>query len=152
MRVGRVGSGTEDQTRWHYEAGGQVLLPMGRRWVLSVRGQIQAVTQTNGVTDDARIRLGGATRIRGYREEAFWVTEAFWGSVEWRYVMGMRSRVFAFADWGMLNDTQGRLWPLGYGFGLNADSRMGTVGIVFGWARGEGAGQGKVHVRLAQAF
>lgn len=130
----------------------QFFYAAGVRSVWAIAGQGMWVSQAGGVPDDARIRVGGANSIRGYREEAFWATEAGWVSLEWRYLVGARSRLFGFVDAGVLQDLIGRVIPVGYGVGIVLQSQMGMIGFDVGWAREDGFGDGKVHVRLVNAF
>jgi len=131
---------------------GQLFYDLGKTsvWALGVQGAW--VSQAGGVPQDARIRVGGARSLRGYHEEAFWVTQALWTSFEWRFLVGSRSRIFGFVDAGVLNDLQGRVWPLGYGAGLVLYSKMGLMGVDVGWAKEDGLGDGKIHVKLENAF
>ncbi|MBT4138817.1 MAG: BamA/TamA family outer membrane protein [Candidatus Latescibacteria bacterium] len=130
----------------------QAFYPIGLRSVWALSGHGQWVSQDGGVPDDARIRVGGARSIRGYREEAFWATEVGWVSLEWRYLIGARSRLFVFGDAGALQDITGRVLPVGYGAGMVLQSRMGMIGFDVGWAKEDGFGDGKVHVRVVNAF
>jgi len=126
--------------------------PMGVRSVWALSGQGQWVSQVGGVPSEARIRVGGARSIRGYREEAFLATEVGWVSLEWRYLVGGRSRVFGFVDAGVLRDVTGQVVPVGYGVGMVLQSKVGMVGFDVGWAREDGFGDGKVHVRVVNSF
>ena len=113
--------------------------------------------QSGRVPPEARLRLGGSATIRGHREEAFLATQASWMNLEWRLLLGRRSRAFLFADLGALKESGtdgGGAWllPVGYGAGLRLESRMGQIGLDYGLARGESPGQGKVHLRVANEF
>jgi outer membrane protein insertion porin family len=132
-------------------------LPFGRHSVsaLSIHGAL--VTQENGVPQEARFRIGGSETIRGQREEAFLATHAIWANLEWRYILGRRSRIFLFLDTGVLNDPaadgQRRLqMPFGFGGGIRATSGIGLLGLDYGLGKGDGPAQGKVHVRMVNEF
>lgn len=130
---------------------------LGRRtaFAASLHG---AGVEENGVAlPDGPLRLGGATSIRGYREEAFLVTRALWTNLEWRLIMGRRSRAFLFVDAGVLRDAawveeNGLRFPLGFGLGMRTVTRMGTIGLDYGLTRTDNLGRGKVHVRMVNDF
>jgi outer membrane protein assembly factor BamA len=132
-------------------------LPAGRRSVLALGLHGALVQERPSVSPEARLRLGGVTTIRGHREEAFLATSAAWINAEWRRLFGRQSRAFAFLDFGVVvdPDRDGRrrvFYPVGYGIGMRADSRLGLVGLDYGLAKGDSPGQGKVHVRMVNRF
>jgi hypothetical protein len=55
------------------------------------------------------------------------------GTAEWRLLIGQNSFLAAFADWGYLENITARtrvfLRPLGFGAGLNFETRAGIFGI-----------------------
>jgi outer membrane protein insertion porin family len=152
LELSRVAVGGISVVRRLQTAHVEVFFPMGERSVWALSGQGQWVSQGGGVPNEARIRVGGARSIRGYREEAFLATEVGWGALEWRYLIGARSRLFGFVDAGILRDITGRVVPIGYGVGMVLQSKMGMVGFDVGWARADGFGDGKVHVRVVNSF
>ena len=154
---GSVSSDRTRRDRTEVQGHLDTFLPMGRRWVSALSLHAAAVSQSDDVPLEARLRLGGTKTIRGQREEAFLGTEAVWGNLEWRYILGRRSRVFLFLDAGVVNDPveSGKsrwLTPLGFGGGIRAISGLGTLGLDYGLGKGEGPGQGKIHVRMVNEF
>ena len=132
-------------------------LPTGGHSALALGLHGAMVRERPSISPEARLRLGGTTTIRGYREEAFLAAGAAWINLEWRRLFGRQSRAFAFVDFGAVNDPErdGRrrvFYPVGYGIGLRADSRLGLVGLDYGLAKGDSPGQGKVHVRMVNRF
>jgi len=108
-----------------------------------------------------RYLLGGATSIRGYRERIFPAVNALWMTTEYRILRGQASRVFAFIDTGYLINyekapdggfTKTTRNLTGYGFGLRIESRAGALGFDLGLGRGDGIGDGKLHVSLSNRF
>ena len=152
FEMSRVAGVGEANMRRLQEMGVHTFRSIGARSVWALSGRGLWVSQAGGVPNDARIRVGGARSIRGYREEAFLATEVGWVSLEWRYLVGARSRLFGFVDAGVLRDISGRVVPVGYGVGMVLQSQMGMVGFDVGWAREDGFGDGKVHVRVVNAF
>ncbi len=104
-----------------------------------------------------QIMFGGSETVRGYPEDAFRGTLAAWLNLEYRYLLGGRSRAFVFVDWGFyqrLEEREGWLRGshVGFGFGLRLETRLGILGIDYGLGEGDSILRGKVHVRLANSF
>ena len=94
---------------------------LGRRTALAATLHGAGVAENGVALPDGPLRLGGATTIRGYREEAFLVNRALWTNLEWRLILGRRSRAFLFVDAGVLRDAagveeNGLRFPLGFGW------------------------------------
>ena len=149
---GEIGEVARGIRRVRWAADGRVFWPLGRRSVLAGRARVSWVGQTGGVPATAGIWLGGAQSLRGYREERFWGTNAGWLNVEWRRLLGPKTRVFAFVDAGRIRGDGAAIWPVSYGVGLLATGRMGAVGIDYGLPWRESPAQGMVHVRMIRAF
>ncbi len=154
---GRVSRRGETSVRFRYGLDAEHYFPVGRRSVIAAAFHGAGVVEQGGVPLEARLRLGGIASIRGYREEAFLVTRAFWANLEWRLRMGRRSRVFLFADLGSLRDpgsggTGVWIFPAGFGAGMRLESRLGMLGFDYGLARGDSPAQGKVHVQMVNEF
>ena len=147
--IGEVAPGIR-RVRWATD--GQVSWPLGRQFAIAGRARVSWVGQTRGVPETAWIWLGGTQTLRGYREEQFGGTTAGWVNVECRRLLGPKTRVFAFVDAGRISNAETRHYPLSYGMGLLATSRMGTLGIDYGLPWKESLDQGMVHVRMIRAF
>ena len=109
--------------------------------------------------------LGGSESLRGYREDQFRGTVVGLGSLEYRLLLGRVSRIFPFIDVGYCHRPyKGATLDdgyvvriesdiaIGYGFGLRIDSRAGVLGMDYGLGRGDGIGEGKVHLRMENVF
>ena len=149
---GEMGEVSDGIRRVQWGVDGQVFLPVGRQSIIAGRARALWVGQKGDVPQTAGIWLGGAESLRGYREEMFWGTNVGWVNVEWRWLLGPKTRLFAFVDAGRIEGAGSRSWPVSYGVGLLANGRMGAVGIDYGLPRGESLGQGMVHVRMISAF
>ena len=134
---------------WHF--------PLFRWQVLSmmVHGrQIKSNESLIPLTD--QYRFGGARTMRGYRENQFRGAQVAWTNLEYRYLLGRRSRVFIFLDSGYYSREEegGRKegYKLGYGLGLRLETGLGIMGIDYGLGEGDGLFNGKVHVGLINEF
>jgi len=136
-------------------------LPTSRRQTAALLVRYRGIgIDPDRLTLSDRYWLGGASSIRGYRESMFPAVEALWSTVEYRFLTGADSRVFLFIDHGWLVDREksGEVFMkktashTGYGFGIRLRSRAGMLGFDYGLARGDGPGDGKLHVRMSTEF
>jgi len=102
-------------------------------------------------------RLGGARSLRGYREDQFRGSSIAWSNLEYRYLLGRRSRAFVFCDLGYITtsgDKKTQDFRIGYGFGVRLETGLGIMGIDYGLAYGEKQGLfgGMIHVGLLNEF
>ncbi|MCI0699157.1 BamA/TamA family outer membrane protein [candidate division KSB1 bacterium] len=113
------------------------------------------------VTD--QFRFGGATTLRGYREEQFRGSRVAWSNVEYRHLLSRRTRAFLFFDAGyysgfeyvnaispQLNQVENNVYA--WGFGARIDTPLGIVGVDYGLGEGDALTNGKVHVSLVNSF
>ncbi|MBN2415914.1 BamA/TamA family outer membrane protein [bacterium] len=135
-------------------------------WVRRISGPHVAYLHAEGHDVDAggayipvseHIRFGGAATLRGYREDMFSGTSVSWVNCEYRYLIGVHSRIFVFVDGGVYQyeDSEGRRVSgrrLGYGFGLRVATRLGLIGIDYGLGAGDRITGAKIHVRLVNRF
>ncbi|MDQ7052670.1 MAG: BamA/TamA family outer membrane protein [candidate division KSB1 bacterium] len=107
------------------------------------------------ITD--QFRFGGATTLRGYREEQFRGSRVAWATVEYRYLLGQRSRAFLFYDLGYFSRRDPKAGLIqsvkqSFGFGVRLETRIGLIGIDYGLGEGDTILQGKVHLSLINTF
>lgn len=100
--------------------------------------------------------LGGANTLRGYDEDWFSGPRRVHANLEYRFLVGRASQVFAFTDLGAVTfierpsvfDTL----RVGYGFGVRLESKGGILRLDYGLAAGDSALRGKIHVNLGASF
>jgi len=140
----------------------EILSPVSRQNVLSafIGGRHIQSEQDNLPVSELYF-LGGATTVRGYREEQFPGNSILWTRLEYRILTGGDSRIFAFNDWGYyqrkyteLNGNSAMLeeWKYGYGVGLRIDTYFGLIGVDYGIGEGDSPLEGKLHFRLRNEF
>ena len=100
--------------------------------------------------------LGGATTLRGYDEDWFSGPRRVYANIEYRYLVGPDSQIFAFTDLGAVTLLEtpsvfDRL-RVGYGFGARLESRGGILRLNYGLAAGDSLLRGKIHVSLGASF
>lgn len=111
-----------------------------------------------------RFKIGGTNDIRGYREDFFNGTRIAWSNLEYRFILSRKSRLFAFLDTGLIYKKDytdltratveaKKQYPIGFGFGLRFQTRLGIIGVDYGVNREDPAfSNGKLHVGLTSEF
>ncbi len=105
-------------------------------------------------------RFGGATTLRGYRENQFAGSRVAWMNVEYRFLLARRSFVFGFLDAGyyFLPADDRQLRPelehgkYGYGLGIRLETSLGNMSVSIALGEGDSFGQAKLHVGLINEF
>ena len=149
------GSAVELHGEWH--------LPLGRAAGLTLELSGAGRSSSQRVLPlFERYRVGGATSLRGYDEEAFRVDRFALGRLEWRWFLGQAGeRAFLFWDHAAMATRlalpQGgdRLEVLerdGLGFGLRLVAAGGLVGVDYGLEPGRPPLEGKIHLQLVSTF
>lgn len=88
-------------------------------------------------------RIGGATSVRGYEDDAFYAERAYWLNAEYH-----RFPVFPLIDVAFIGDA----WYYSYGIGFAGSSRIGTASVVLAWAFQAGWREGKLHICLGRGI
>jgi outer membrane protein insertion porin family len=100
--------------------------------------------------------FGGATSLRGYPNDFFCGSRIAWTSLELRRIIGELSSFFVFCDLGYYHESiSGKSndhLPHSYGIGVRLASRMGIIGLEYGFGKGDTFSTAKIHVRLINRF
>lgn len=99
--------------------------------------------------------FGGAATVRGFREQQFFTDRVGWLNMEYRFLIGPRSRFFVFNDlayYRQKSAKQSSELLIGYGLGLRFPGPLGIMQVDYGLARGEPFREGKIHFRLINQF
>lgn len=129
-----------------------------RYQVMAVALHGRQVTSNQGkIPLEDQFRFGGARTMRGYRENEFRGARVAWVNLEYRYLLGRRSRAFIFLDSGYYwrediahQATEG--YRLGYGCGVRIETGLGVVGVDVGLGKGDSLLEAKLHVGLLNEF
>ena len=105
-------------------------------------------------------RFGGATTLRGYRENQFLGSRVGWTNTEYRFLLARRSYFLVFFDTGYYylpgDDAKGissiEHLKYGYGLGIRLESSLGNIGVSFALGEGDSFSQGKIHIGLINDF
>jgi outer membrane protein assembly factor BamA len=153
-RVSEVNQGIE-RSRVRYLTKSEAYRPTGKRTVIGIRLHAEGLLQSDRPSADALVRVGGSRTIRGYREEHFLADHAAWLNLALLQDLGRRARAYVFGDGGMIRtatDSGGWVNAIGYGVGLQTQTRTGMMTVEYGLSKADSPGQGKIHVRLLGAF
>ncbi len=105
-------------------------------------------------------RFGGATTLRGYRENQLQGSAVAWTAAEYRFLLAPRSFVYGFFDTGFyfiagdaprgVGSAQDFLF--GYGVGFRLDTVLGNIGVSIALGKGDPPSQAKLHFALINDF
>ena len=109
---------------------------------------------------DELYRFGGATTLRGYREDQFTGNRLLWTNLEYRYLLGRRSYAFLFTDIGYylrdellaLGLVEATAVKIGYGLGITFETALGLLGVSYALGEGDTFNKGKIHFGLIGEF
>jgi hypothetical protein len=118
-----------------------------------------AVFQSGNIFRNELFQIGGYKLLRGFDEESQFVSQYAIATAEYRYLIGMNSNFFAFADGGwarhpMLEDPNHTY--ISTGVGLSFETKAGIFNIV--WAVGKqddtdfNLRQSKIHLGFVNYF
>jgi outer membrane protein insertion porin family len=99
--------------------------------------------------------FGGATTVRGYRENQFFAEKVGWLNTEYRFLFGDQSRIFVFHDialYGRQVPEKKEQFLMGYGLGIRFPGPIGVLQVDYGLAEGLNFREGKIHFRLINEF
>jgi len=100
--------------------------------------------------------FGGAGNLRGYPNDFFRGGRIAWGSLELRRLIGELSSFYAFFDQGYYRRVDDGItvsdYPYSYGIGIRLASRMGIIGLDYGFGEGDTFSTAKIHIRLISRF
>jgi outer membrane protein assembly factor BamA len=155
-RVTELAQGT-DFNRVRYQTESSTYRPVGEKTVLGIQLHAKGLFQSGRPSADALVRVGGSRTIRGYVEEHFLADHSVWVNVALLQDLGRRARAYLFCDGGMIRtplsgSEGGWVNAIGYGVGLQTQTRTGMMTVEYGLSKDDSPGQGKIHVRLLGAF
>ncbi|MBX7153253.1 BamA/TamA family outer membrane protein [bacterium] len=138
--------------------------PLTRKLVLfnGTHGYVYKTPQSV-VPYSEQFLFGGLHDLRGYTEDFFNGTRIGWNNFELRWLTSRQSRIFVFWDAGYYYrkeyapGDQTRVitedgWPIGYGFGIRFQTRLGLFALDYGLGKGDSFNNGKVHFGIATEF
>ncbi len=133
-----------------------IFFPLWRKQVLSLYFQIVLIGyQGQEVKIPDMFWFGGATTVRGYRENQFFADRVGWINSEYRILLGPQSRFFIFGDFAYYSrklPQYKREYLAGYGLGIRFPGPLGILQVDYGLAKGLVFREGKIHFRLINEF
>ncbi|MEE9269325.1 MAG: POTRA domain-containing protein [Candidatus Krumholzibacteria bacterium] len=144
------------------EARARLALEVGRNVHLTNEANVFTLESGEDLVPlSEQFNLGGASTLRGYRENQFHGRRAAYTRSELEIGRSRHENAYLFADTGyILQETlsatggvlQDNLFKVGYGFGLRTRSKAGNIDISFGVGEELSLRQTKVHVILDRSF
>ncbi len=147
----------EDKSQFQGEIDGEFDYLIKPQWVASLNWHFKGKWLSKGnLSFSEQFWFGGANSLRGYSQDFFSGSEIAWTSFELRWIIGDLSRVYIFSDYGYYkfpglgkNEIG---FPSSYGVGLRLNSRMGIIGLDYGFGKGDTFSTAKVHIHIENRF
>jgi hemolysin activation/secretion protein len=81
------------------------------------------------------LRIGGNKLLRGFDEISIFCSTYVLSTLEYRFLLQRNSYFSAFVDWAYVyrdfNETQFHDFPLGFGAGINLETKIGIFGLTY---------------------
>ena len=117
-------------------------LPFLKRGVLKIGIQGGFIFTTSPISQNEQYRIGGNRILRGFNEESIFASRYAVGTLEYRFLLGRNSYLYAFADVGYVEDvtrtTRRYDTPIGFGAGITFETKVGLFGFTLAAGREQG--------------
>lgn len=117
-------------------------LPVFKRSVLKIGVQGGFIFTTSPISQNEQYRIGGNRILRGFNEESIFASRYAVGTLEYRFLLGRNSYLYAFGDVGYVEDvtrtTQRYDTPIGFGAGITFETKVGLFGFTLAAGREQG--------------
>lgn len=133
-------------------------LPLGKQSTVKLAVNGGLFSSANYFRNEL-FQIGGYKLLRGFNEESQYVSQYAIGTVEYRYLLGLNSAFFVFADGGygkhLLEAKQDHTY-IGTGIGLSFETKAGIINLA--WAVGKrddtdlNLRESKIHIGFASYF
>jgi len=131
---------------------GEMVNSIKGKWRLALMGTagIVRISSSRRLPLSEKFRFGGASSLRGYREQQFTADWMLLSQLELRYHTGAGNSLYLFSDAGLFDSLNNRL--LSAGFGINQRTPVGLLRLEYALNRNDSPGKGKIHVRIQGDF
>ncbi|MEM1321997.1 MAG: BamA/TamA family outer membrane protein [Bacteroidota bacterium] len=119
--------------QYRLDANLAVYLPFLKRNTIKLGAQGGMIFSEQEIFQNEQYRLGGNRLLRGFDEESIFATRYAVFTLEYRFLIGQNSYLYAFGDYAYLEDiiANRRRFdnPLGLGLGMTFEVKVGVFGI-----------------------
>lgn len=123
-----------------YQFDVQCYIPLFRMSTFLIQARGAALLQPEPLANEL-IRIGGSKLLRGFDEQSVPVSNYHMATLEWRYLLGLRSYAGVFADVARLQNTTLDEAQTDIAFGFGAGVRFETKAGIFGLTYALGGSQ-----------
>ena len=117
-------------------------VPFLKRGVLKIGIQGGFIFTTSPISQNEQYRIGGNRILRGFNEESIFASRYAVGTLEYRFLLGRNSYLYAFGDVGYVEDvtrtTRRYDTPIGFGAGITFETKVGLFGFTLAAGREQG--------------
>ena len=121
------------QNQYQFSTDISYFIPLFKRSVFLTRLASEGIFGDDSLFENELIRLGGASRIRGFNEDQFLASFYSALTFEYRWILQKNAHFFLFSDLGYLESEQNNMKsfhrPLGFGTGIRFETKAGIFGL-----------------------
>ncbi|MBP7272224.1 MAG: BamA/TamA family outer membrane protein [Saprospiraceae bacterium] len=114
-------------------------IPLLKRSVIKVALQGGGIFTSQPIYRNEQFRIGGNRLLRGFNEEAFFVSKYLINTAEYRLLLGQNAYMFVFGDIGFIASETDKIavydTPIGMGAGITFDTKIGVFSVSTAWGR-----------------
>jgi outer membrane protein assembly factor BamA len=162
VQFSKIWANSEDENYENEEVFTEMMNYYGlsQSWVTAI-GVNAKYSSKRDLLDIYQYKLGGNKNLRGFFEDQFQGTRVGWATIELRYLLNFKSRVFIFCDYGYTEYEDNEVLfknddLVGLGLGFRIDTRLGILKLdyAFGHSNGEWQNpmQGYIHIGIDTEF
>jgi outer membrane protein assembly factor BamA len=143
----------ENKIRSEFLFDAEVYLPVKSHWIFASSYHFKGKWLINGSPRYSdQYWFGGAGSLRGYSNDFFQGTQIAWVALEIRRLIDNLSSFILFYDQGYYRQANMPNYPHSFGVGIRLASRMGVIGLDYGFGKGDTFSTAKIHIRLINRF
>lgn len=132
----------------------EIVKPIRKRlnFTLHGLGGYVGLSRNQKVPQSEQFFVGGASTLRGYREQVFQLNWMFITQFELRYLLNRINRIYLFSDIAILSPEALEYIPISFGFGIQQKTPLGILRLDYAMSRDDRPSEGKIHIRLIGEF
>ncbi|MCH8011524.1 MAG: BamA/TamA family outer membrane protein [Candidatus Marinimicrobia bacterium] len=130
----------------------EIVKPIRKRlnFTLHGLGGYVGLSRNQNVPISEQFLIGGASTLRGYREQVFQLNWMFITQFELRYLLNRINRIYLFSDIAIQSELSSI--PISFGFGIQQKTPLGILRLDYAMSRDDTPSEGKIHIRLIGEF
>lgn len=142
----------QDQLLVKTDLQNKLLIPLKNYTSLSLDWHFKNLYYKTELPLSDSLYIGGIRTLRGYRESEFATNRYLLTRNELIFLTNQSTNFFTFSDIALIREPDQYQLKLGYGIGLRAISKIGTIALDYGIPQKDNLLNGKIHLSFTNQF